>query len=79
MSIPAQYLRLLPLTLVLWDSLQEPVELVLVSPVWTDQQIDINDPFVFELDGSLGHSGSLVVLSKCLPEEVLKWNQPFPE
>ena len=72
-------IQLIPVTLVWFDCLQEPVELMLVGPVWTDQQININGPFELELDRSLGHSGCLVVLSECLLEEVSKWNQPFPE
>lgn len=74
-----QDVLLVPVMLVFWDSLQEPVKLMLVGPVWTDQQINIDSSFEFELDGSFGHSGFLVVTSKCLPEEILKWVQPFLE
>ena len=58
---------------------QEVVKVNFVFPVWTDQQINLNDPFELELDRSFCHSGCLVVVPKFLFEEFSKWNQPFFE
>ena len=52
---------------------------LLVSPVWTDQQIDINGPFELNWTDRFFCFFFLVVLSECLPEEVSKRNQPFLE
>ena len=67
------------MTAMMVNCFQEPVELVLVRPVWADQQINFNGPFELELDRSFCHSGCLVVVPKFLFEEFSKWNQPFLE
>ena len=66
-------------TFFLWHSLEEPVQLMLIPPVWAHEQIHLHHSLVTELDGAQRHSSVVVVMPQCSAEKGVKLLYPWLE